>query len=88
VQPLKSCPDTNSVFPQPVKPNLLQFDTNQNSASKKPYQSFQIVDTPECSKTMLNAALTAIPKQTNRTLVIVSPDLPEALGGSFLFGGG
>jgi hypothetical protein len=27
------------------------------------------VDTPECSKTMLNAALTVIPKQTKRTLV-------------------
>jgi hypothetical protein len=27
------------------------------------------VDTPECSETILNTALTEIPKQTNRTLV-------------------
>jgi hypothetical protein len=35
----------------------------------KPYQPIQIVDTPESSETILNTALTALPKQTNRTLV-------------------
>jgi hypothetical protein len=28
------------------------------------------VDTPECSETILDTALTEIPKQTNRTIVI------------------
>jgi hypothetical protein len=37
------------------------------------------VDSPECSKTMLNAALTAIPKQTNRTLVGHDTYPPELL---------
>jgi hypothetical protein len=59
---------------QTLKPNLLQFvygptklkscpDTKPKLSVAKPYQSFQIVDTPECSKTMLNAALTAIPNR-------------------------
>ncbi len=33
------------------------------------HHPFQIVDTPEWSETVLNTALTAIHKQTNRTLV-------------------
>jgi hypothetical protein len=35
----------------------------------KPYQPIQIVDTPKSSETILNTALTALHKQTNRTLV-------------------
>jgi hypothetical protein len=44
---------------------------------RKPYRLFQIVDTPESSKTILNAPLTAIPKQTKRTLVKLSPYQPK-----------
>ena len=67
-------------FPTPLKPSSLACFYGPNKVvpryktkaqRRKPYQSFQIVDTPNVQKTILNAALTAISRQTNRTLVIL-----------------
>jgi hypothetical protein len=44
----------------------------------KPYRLFQIVDTPESSGTILNPVLVGPPQQTNRTVVMLSPCLPDS----------
>jgi len=43
----------------------------------KPYRLIQIVDTPESSETGFNTVLVGTPQQTNRTVVMLSPDYPR-----------